>query len=406
MNDSGLGLRVQLVLTALAIVLGSTAALAQHRDSNQPQKTNTSAPSAGQQDKGWLSAAEVPHDSVTSALNTLQALPAQEAAREAIAYRTAREKASDSGKQAADLLTAVALERTNDSAAAVAAHHAVIGEAGNTPYAATARFRLQALEKAALDVAEKWYQKAATEPEAQGWFLSSNQWQWSTTRRAAWQALVDLRGNYLSSRFFAYLRSKSFFPVQLSFLFVLLALTVGAKILSLPFGVKAARFMGQFRRLKPEIENLQAIYGDDLGKMQERLNSLYKERGVNPLSGCAISLLDLIFVIWALYALSSYVPQMALDGARLWWISDVTRFDFGILGVWVACSLLSVLMTTPYQMQSGAQVFFGFIIFSAVIVGIAWYWSWPAYIIIFWVLLTIVGMLTHIALTPIRESDR
>ena len=389
-----------LILMLLAMLLGCPVVSGQDSRRNNLSKEK-SAPRLEQTDKAWLAPAEISRDSVTNALNAVNALSATDAGALAASYRAAKDQASMDGKHAAALLVAVALERANE-ASAVIAYNSVVSEAANTPYGTSAAFRVEILEQAKSTPADadKLYTKIAADPEAEGWFRSSDQWRFSTTRRAAWQALVDLRSNYLSFRIFSFIREKSFFPRHLAFLFVLLTLAIGAKLVSLPFYIKTARFMGRYQKLQPEIRRLGETYSGT--ELQSRINELYSANGVSPFSGCAVFLLDCIFVIWALYSLRSFRPQISLDDSSFWWIADVTQRDYRIILAYAGCSLVSMVITARWQAQSASELGGGSIFSNAIIFGIAWYWHWPAYIFIFWAVLILIGIVFHVLLTPVR----
>lgn len=67
-----------------------------------------------------------------------------------------------------------------------------------------------------------------------------------------------------------------------------------------PFYKKQAEMALHMEELRPQIEQLQKKYKDDPKKLQQEQMALYKERGINPASGCLIALVQLP-VILALY---------------------------------------------------------------------------------------------------------
>jgi len=124
---------------------------------------------------------------------------------------------------------------------------------------------------------------------------------------------------------------------------------------------------------------------------------------VNVFWGCAVALVDLIFVVWSLVALSDFAPQMALDGAMFWWIPDVLQRDLGILIAAVGLVLVQNVINSAYQPSSLGQVACGSLVFGAVFVAVAWYFQWPAAAIIFWVLLSLIGLLLNLILDGIHR---
>lgn len=352
-------------------------------------------------------------DQVTQSLNDIWNLSPEEAAKMADELRTIRKMVSGNGKRVAGLLSAVAFEQAKDLNFARAAYKEVLDEKIDDPYATSVNTHLRFLDAPELNPEnmEKIYKTIAEEPVKKGWFLVAEEWVWDTTERVALQALLDLRADQLSFRFFRFLWLQSSFPEPYAYLFILLILTVGIKILELPLFAKAAKFSAQLRRLQPEINSIQRMYAGDPSTIQQQLAELYKARGVDLgggcAGGCAVLIVDLIFIIWVLFALRSFSPQFILDGARFFWISDITQRDFHILLAWLGVSLLHSLITgTSQQMgqqfsqfsQSPVLIFFSVIIGSSALLGIAWYWQWPAYVVIFWMLLTVSGTLISIIL--------
>src|SRR5690349_17516210 len=133
--------RRRLILMLLAILLGCAftsgknrcgCAVASGQNSRKNNPSNRKrAPRLNQTDKAWLAIGEIPHDSVTDALNALNSLSATDSGAAAESYRAAKDQASPNGRQAAALLVAAALERAND-ASVEDAYKAVVSESANT----------------------------------------------------------------------------------------------------------------------------------------------------------------------------------------------------------------------------------------------------------------------------------
>lgn len=346
------------------------------------------------------------NDLVTAELDNIWRLSTQDAKEQADFLRSPKETEFDKENRVSDLLIAVALERAGDLDSARSAYTDVVNKAENTPLGTSAAFRLHLLENPELsqDDKEELYEAMLSETEGDGWFLQSDQWVWSNTRQAASQALVNLRADQLSFRFFQYLRLRSPLSISYSYLFILLVLAAGAKILMMPLYIKSARATQKARQLQPDIQRIKILHSDDNITMNQELMNLYQQHGLDLTSGCMIAVADLIFVIWALVALNSYSPQLVLDGAKLqialsdsilFMIPDVTRFNLSIVLVWLVVSFIQSLRSGIKQQssQTASQLVWGNIISIAIIIGIAWYWKWPAYVFVFWVLLSLVGML-------------
>lgn len=223
------------------------------------------------------------------------------------------------------------------------------------------------------------------------------------------QALKQQRSGSLSFRAFMYLREKSPFPPEYAYLFVLLMATAAVRFLALPLTFKAAQLTVQVRRLQGEIDSIRRIYGSNPLEVNQKITELYQVHSINPWGGCGSGLVDIIFVVWAIYALKAYAPQMILDHSRFLWVADVTRFDWGIFIGCAVLGLFGALVTgTARSMgQSSGQLVIGTIIFNTVLGLIAAHRGWPSYIFVFWSLLTAVGMvLMLIVVLPMSRSRR
>jgi len=87
----------------------------------------------------------------------------------------------------------------------------------------------------------------------------------------------------------------------------IILLTLGIRVLLLPLAVKQIRSMQAMQAVAPKQKELQRKYKGNRQKIQEETMRLYKEEGVNPLSGC-LPLLAQIPILFALYAVL-FVPR-------------------------------------------------------------------------------------------------
>ena len=84
---------------------------------------------------------------------------------------------------------------------------------------------------------------------------------------------------------------------------ILFALVV--KLIMLPFQLKSKKSMMRTSRMTPRLKELEKKYGNDQQRYQQEMAKLYKEEGVNPMSGCLWSLLPFPILI-ALYSAIRY----------------------------------------------------------------------------------------------------
>ena len=82
----------------------------------------------------------------------------------------------------------------------------------------------------------------------------------------------------------------------------LILFTLVIKLIMLPFQMKSKKSMMRMSRFQPMIKEIQTRYKNNQVKMNEELQRLYAEEGVNPMSGCLWSFLPFPILI-ALYSI-------------------------------------------------------------------------------------------------------
>jgi len=338
-------------------------------------------------------------------LNRIWSLESEGAEQEAVRLGSMLQDTTGEEKQATSFLQAVALERSGQLGAARDAYARLVQDE-NSPFGISAGPRLSLLEKSLMDLKEKdeIYKELMNGPVLMGWFLGGGQWRWETSRMAAARELVVLRGDQLSFRFFQWLHDQSTFSPEHTYLFIFLSLTIIARVVTLPLTVRSAKLTFQFRRLQPELQYIQQMYSNDFLTMQQETNKLYKRHGLNVWGGCLIGLVDIALVAWALASSMTFAPQFILDGAAFGNVADVTTFSLGITIGSFVLMMPQTLITTLIQGQKGLMLAqYGCSSIGVGIVGtfIAWRLGWPAYIFIFWMLLSLFSLAILLILVSI-----
>jgi YidC/Oxa1 family membrane protein insertase len=111
----------------------------------------------------------------------------------------------------------------------------------------------------------------------------------------------------------------------------IILLTIIINVIMLPLKHKGVVSMRKMQEIQPEVKAIQDRYSKLKAtdpakqKMNQELMALYKERGVNPASGCLPMLMTMPF-IFAFYALLS--TAIELRGAPWFgWIHDLSAHD-------------------------------------------------------------------------------
>jgi len=166
----------------------------------------------------------------------------------------------------------------------------------------------------------------------------------------------------------------------------IIILTFFINVILFPLRHKSVVSMRKMQEIQPEVKAIQERYSKLKStdpakqKMNTEMMALYKEKGVNPASGCVPMLLTMPF-IFAFYALLSVAIE--LRGAPfIWWVHDLSAHDpyfvtpilMGVSQVWQQ-RLAPAAGMDPIQqkMTMLMPVFFTFL-FLWCPSGVALYW--------------------------------
>ena len=82
--------------------------------------------------------------------------------------------------------------------------------------------------------------------------------------------------------------------------------------------------MAKMKAMKPELDALKEKIGDDAQKMQQEQMKLYRQVGVNPLSGC----IPMVLQMPILFAMFFFFPNaIELRGESFLWATDLSTYD-------------------------------------------------------------------------------
>ena len=95
---------------------------------------------------------------------------------------------------------------------------------------------------------------------------------------------------------------RTFYELTGSYGWALVLFTIVVKLITLPFQMKSKKSMMRMSRVSGQMQELQKRYAKNQAKLQEEMQKLYEEEGVNPMSGCLWSLIPFPILI-ALYSI-------------------------------------------------------------------------------------------------------
>ena len=93
-----------------------------------------------------------------------------------------------------------------------------------------------------------------------------------------------------------------FYNLTGSYGVALILFTLVIKLIMLPFQMKSKKSMMRMSRVSGQMQELQKRYAKNQAKLQEEMQKIYEEEGVNPMSGCLWSLIPFPILI-ALYSI-------------------------------------------------------------------------------------------------------
>jgi YidC/Oxa1 family membrane protein insertase len=167
----------------------------------------------------------------------------------------------------------------------------------------------------------------------------------------------------------------------------IIILTLIIKSLLWPVQNKATNEMRKMAALSPKMTELREKYKDDPQKMNEEVMKLYREYGVNPLSGCFPMLIQ-IPIFFGFYAMLG--TAIELRNSSFLWVADLSQpdtvghilgFPINVLPIVMAGTMVWQMIITPKTGDAVQQRIFYFmpVIFLVFCYnyasGLALYWT-------------------------------
>ncbi|MFZ1075073.1 MAG: YidC/Oxa1 family membrane protein insertase [Minisyncoccia bacterium] len=134
-----------------------------------------------------------------------------------------------------------------------------------------------------------------------------------------------------------------------------IVLTIGIRVILLPFSLSAARTQRAMKTLEPKIKALKETYKDDKEKEAVETLALYRDAKVNPFASILTAFIQ-IPVLLALYWVFYYEPFSAIDTARLYAFTPVPHIIslhfLGLISVAGKSIVLAVLAGLTQFLQA------------------------------------------------------
>jgi YidC/Oxa1 family membrane protein insertase len=172
----------------------------------------------------------------------------------------------------------------------------------------------------------------------------------------------------------------------------IIILTVLINIVMFPLRHKSVVSMRRMQELQPQIKSIQDRYAKlkatdpERQKMNTELMALYKEKGVNPASGCVPMLLTMP-VLFAFYALLSVAIEMRGAPFALW-IRDLSTHDpYYITPLIMGATMFWQQRLTPVADPAQAKV----MMLTPIMFLFFFLWA-PSGLVIYWTVSNLLGI--------------
>lgn len=169
----------------------------------------------------------------------------------------------------------------------------------------------------------------------------------------------------------------------------IIVLTLLVRLLLLPLYNKQNKYSAAMAEIQPKINEIQTRYAADKTTMNEKLNEVYQEADVSPLSGCLPLLIQFPIII-GLFALLR-TPLEFMTGTQMiaavhesfLWIPDLSQPDTWILPIAAGLTTYLTTASAPSGDANAASMnamkyFFPIMIFllgKSYPAGLALYWA-------------------------------
>ena len=162
----------------------------------------------------------------------------------------------------------------------------------------------------------------------------------------------------------------------LSYGWVLIVIGIGIRVVMWPLNRKMMLSQVKTMAVQPLAEEIKRKYGQDPQRMQQETLKLYKEHGVNPLSGCLPMMIPMPVLIALFFVFQNTIE---MRGVPFMWLPDLSAPDpFYILPVFMGGSLYLTQMITMKISGSAGNPQMKMMMYMMPIVLTVVFWRFPA----------------------------
>lgn len=190
----------------------------------------------------------------------------------------------------------------------------------------------------------------------------------------------------------------------------IIVFTIIVKMILMPLTVKQTKSTFAMSEINPKVKEIQAKYKNKPEKQNEEISKLYKESGINPLSGCLPILIQMPILMGLFYVFKDPVTHgvfaskaaMAAANGNFLWIKALSKPDY-ILAVFsgVSAYLMQKVMTPKDQIGGPMKMM------SWLLAGMSLYWGFvlPAALTLYWGVSSIFSVFQYYLITrPLKSK--
>lgn len=197
----------------------------------------------------------------------------------------------------------------------------------------------------------------------------------------------------LALTFFYNITSKLGFP---NYGVAIILLTASIKILMYPLTARQVKSMQKMRELGPRLKEIQEKHKGNNKEQQEEVAKVYKQAGINPLSGCLPMLIQMPFLTGIFYAIRDfhYISQPSF----LWIRTLAGKDPFFILPILAALTTYVSSQQTVTEVSQQSKLM---LVIMPLFIGFM-AWRFPAGLGLYWVVSNVIQIIQQRFLYRVR----
>lgn len=164
--------------------------------------------------------------------------------------------------------------------------------------------------------------------------------------------------------------------------FVIILFSLLVKVITLPLSKKTVRSMSAMKEIQPKMEELKKKHKKNPQALNREMMKLYKEHGVNPLSGCLPMLpqMPLLFAMFAVFRSTILLRQAPFI---LWW-DDLSRGATSITDPYIILVILMAGLMFVQQKMTMTDPKNKMLIYMMPLMMGFFFWNQAAGLVLYW----------------------